>query len=189
MAELAITPCSHCAGLLFCTSCGCLCGYFRTLPAAPCDVCRHTSCACLPALSYPCITEWFWAGGQRAPHQTQVHGIVHFPPGAPVPLFLENHSTISTSRIRHVLSVRYGLVRTFSGSIYQLHPHSHYHDTLPLAQRPILVPYDLLYLHRLLATGRAVLQCPDDPLRAWWELPQALFAMVLEHLLPLLEKA
>ena len=188
MAELAIAPCSRCAGLLFCDACGDLCGYLRTLPQTPCAACQHVSCTCLPTLLYPCITEWFWVGGDRAPHQTQVHGIVHFPPGAPVPLHLENHRTISTSRIRHVLSVRFGLVRTFSGSIYQLHPHSHHHDTLPLAQRPIVVPYDLLCLHRLLETGRAVLH-PSDPLRAWWELPRALFVLVLERLLPLVDKA
>ena len=189
MAELAISPCSRCAGLQFCTSCGSMCGYFRTQATAPCDGCRQAQCVCLPNLPYPCITEWYWVGGKRAPHHMQVHGIVHFPPWAAVPRFLDNHGTISTSRIRHVLSVRYGLVRTFSGSIYQLHPHSHYHDTLPLAQRPILVPYELLYLHRLLATGRAVLHRADDPLRAWWQMPHALFAMVLHHLLPLLETA
>jgi hypothetical protein len=85
--------------------------------------------------------------------------------------------------VRQVLSVQYGLVRTFSRSIYQLHAHSRQRYCLALAQRPLVVAYDLLYLHALLEQGRASLRC-DAILAPWWALPSALFMVVLQHVLP-----
>lgn len=137
----------------------------------------------MPDLRFPLITEWFWARECNAPHQTQVHGAVHYPRHAEVPWSMVNHGPISTSRIRQLLSVQYGLVRTLSGSIYQLHAPSR-HDGCPaLAQRPVVVAYDLLYLHTLLEQGRASL-LPEALLSPWWTLSASLFVMVLQHVLP-----
>ncbi len=180
---MELMPCPACSGLQYCETCGSLCGYLRRLPAPPCASCTGISCRCLPALRFPLLTDWFWIGGRDEPHQTQVHGVVHYPPGAAVPRNLLNHGTISTSMIRQVLSVQHGLVRSFSGTIYQLHPHSRQRDCLALAQRPLVAAYDLLYLHALLEQGRASLRS-DALLAPWWRLPSALFAVVLQHLLP-----
>ena len=185
----ALNPaCAQCGGLLYCGSCQRPCGYLRAQPeckhSRKCE-CEGKGCSCLPALQYPVITEWFWEGGAKVAHHTQVHGAVHFPPGtvARPPRLLENHHPISTSQIRHVLSVQYSLVRTFSGSIYQLHAISRNSNCRALAQRDIVVPLDLLYLNRLLQLGRAQLH-DEAPLAAWWRLPSALFAVVVQHILP-----
>jgi hypothetical protein len=126
-------------------------------------------------------------GGTRAPYHAKAHGIVHYPPGACVPNGMADHGAISTSYILEVVSVQYSLVRTYSGSIYQLHAGSRNSQCLALAQREIVVPLDLLYLHRLLQTGRAALR-DDAPLAGLWQLSPALFAMVLDQMLPYLGK-
>ena len=79
--------------------------------------------------------------------------------------------------------MQYALVRTHSGSIYQLHQPSRHSECRALAQRPIVVPLDLLYLHRLLKLERAHLR-DDAPLTAWWRLSEVLFVVVLQHMRP-----
>ena len=181
--NIAMERCLTCGSMQYCSQCSTWCGYLRRLPAPPCASCLGQDCCCLPALRFPLIAEWFWAGESNAPHQTQVHGVVHYPPGTAVPRHLDNHGTISTSMIRQMLSVQHGLVRTLSGSIYQLHAPSRHAGCPALAQRPVVVAYDLLYLHALLEQGRASL-CSDALFRPWWTLPSALFAVVLQHVLP-----
>ena len=172
--------CTGCPGIAVCGTCRQACGYLRALPLYPCTACEGKECTCRPALQYPCITNWHWAEDVR---YTAVHGVVHYPPGAPVPLGIHNHRGVTTSWIRQVLSVQYGLVRTLSGSIYQLHaPSCEYGD---LMQRNIVVPLDLLYLHSLLQQGRAKLHA-DAPLAVLWQLSPALFAVVLQYMLPYL---
>jgi len=179
--------CSTCGGLLYCDACLRVRGYLRVRHGNGCEVCAEKDCCCVPALQHPCITDWYWMGGTAAPHHAKAHGIVHYPPGARVPYGMTDHGAITTSCIQEVVSVQYCLVRTYSGSIYQLHAGSRNSQCLALAQREIVVPLDLLYLHRLLQTGRAALR-DDSPLAALWQLPSALFAMVLDQMLPYLGK-
>ncbi len=182
--------CSTCGGLLYCDACKCVRGYFRVRHHhfdSGCEACADKGCDCVPALQHPCISDWYWKGGVQGllMHEGKAHGTVHYPPGTRVPSGMTDHGRISTSCIQSVVSVQYSLVRTFSGSIYQLDAGSRNPQCLALAQRHIVAPLDLMYLHHLLQAGRATLR-DDAPLAGLWQLSSALFEMMMAKMLPYL---